>query len=473
VTSDNIDEEKRFRYADFLRDNGVRALVNVAIRGKGKPPFGILQVDSRSPRQFGEKETNFLRGYANLLAAAVDRLHVAEKMRNVQAELKERELRLSQSNKLEAIGQLTGGVAHDFNNLLTIIRGSTDFLRRKDISEDRRERYIEAISVTVDRASKLTGQLLAFARRQSLKPETFDVGGQVRIVIDLLGPLLGARITVQAHLCDPPCFAEADVSQFETALVNLAVNARDAMSGEGCLAFKVEEVTGVPAVRGHPMVCGDFIAVSVTDTGSGIDPNQIASIFDPFFTTKDVGKGTGLGLSQVIGFAKQSRGDVAVQSVQGQGSTFTLYLPRSAPTQEDASASAAAAATGAPDGEGACILVVEDNEAVGQFATEMLHDLGYRTAWAANAKAALQTLADHDAHFDLVFSDVVMPGMNGVELGENIRRLYPSLPVVLTSGYSDVLADEGRHGFELMHKPYSVDALSKVLRDLLGQRTSD
>ena len=204
VISNDIDGEVRFHYAQFLRDNGVKALVNVAI-GKGSgSPFGILQVDSRTPRHFGDREVNFLRGYANLLGAAVDRIRGVEELRSTQATLQERDALLSQSSKLEAIGQLTGGVAHDFNNLLTIIRSSADFLRRRDLPEDRRVRYVEAIADTVDRAAKLTGQLLAFARRQALKPEPFDVGQQVRSVVDLLSPLLGSRITIEQDLYEPP-----------------------------------------------------------------------------------------------------------------------------------------------------------------------------------------------------------------------------------------------------------------------------
>ena len=462
VTSDDIDAETRFRYAGSIKDNGVKALVNVPIRGaEGKPPFGILQVDSRTPRRFGDRDTSFLRGYANLLGAAVDRLRAGVELRQAQIALQAHEAALIQSNKLEAIGQLTGGVAHDFNNLLTIIRSSVDFLRRRDLPEERRVRYVEAISDTVDRASKLTGQLLAFARRQALKPEAFDVGGQVESVIELLGSLLGSRITIERELCDPPCFAQADVSQFETALVNLAVNARDAMDGEGRMTFKVKLASSLPAVRGHDVLPGEFVAVSVSDTGSGIDPDQIAKIFEPFFTTKEVGRGTGLGLSQVFGFAKQSSGEVDVRSDLGAGSTFTMYLPRSSSeaVKPDVKLQPKAQELG---GRGACILVVEDNRSVGQFATEMLHDLGYRTAWACNGPQALEMLAAH-GRFDLVFSDVIMPGMNGVELAEKVRRIYPGLPVLLTSGYSNVLAEEGCHGFELIHKPYSVEALARVL----------
>ncbi len=370
---------------------------------------------------------------------------------------------LRQSQKLEAVGQLTGGVAHDFNNLLTIIRSSVDFLRRSDLNEARRLRYIEAISDTVERASKLTGQLLAFARRQPLKPTVFDVGRQVRSVVDLIRPLMGARITIECEVCNPPCFAEADISQFETALVNLSVNARDAMNGEGRLTFRIAEVASVPPIRGHLTADGDFIAISVTDTGAGIEAGRLASIFEPFFTTKEVGKGTGLGLSQVFGFAKQSGGEIDVHSDPGEGASFTLFLPRV--TDDSGSLATPPDLPGrSASGQGMCVLVVEDNEAVGGFATELLADLGYNTRWVGNAAAALALLEHDHLRFDVVFSDIVMPGMGGVEMAQAIRDRYPGLPVVLTSGYSNVLAQEGRHGFELLQKPYSVETLSRIIQ---------
>ena len=237
---------------------------------------------------------------------------------------------LRQSQKMEAVGQLTGGVAHDFNNLLTIIRSATDFLRRRDLPEDRRRRYIDAISDTVERASKLTGQLLAFARRQPLKPQVFDVGAQVEAVAQLVRPLVGSRIRIEVDISDANCFAIADIAQFETALINLAVNGRDAMNDEGRLSIRVRKVPAIPALRAQSARSGNFVAIAMADTGAGIASDHIEAIFEPFFTTKEVGKGTGLGLSQAFGFAKQSGGDIAVESRPGQGATFTIYLPQAA-----------------------------------------------------------------------------------------------------------------------------------------------
>jgi len=381
--------------------------------------------------------------------------------RDRQAELEKAQEALRQSQKLEAIGQLTGGVAHDFNNLLTVIKSSTDLLKRPDLPEARRTRYVMAISETVDRAAKLTAQLLAFARRQSLKPEVFAVADSVRSISTMMETLTGSRVEIETVITDETCHVFADAIQFDTALVNMAANARDAMDGAGRLTIRVDAVDTMPAVRLHPAVSGAFVAVSVTDTGSGIPAEQLEQIFEPFFTTKAVGQGTGLGLSQVFGFTKQSGGEIIVASEVGRGSTFTLYLPRvPAPEerQEDGEPEPLA------DGHGTGVLVVEDNAEVGTFAVQTLSDLGYVPVLARNAEEALVALAQDADRFDVVFSDVVMPGMNGIELAHEIRRTHRELPVLLASGYSHVLAQTGTHGFDLLHKPYSVEQLSRLLR---------
>ena len=379
-----------------------------------------------------------------------------------RAELDLAQESLRQAQKMEAVGQLTGGVAHDFNNLLTIIKSSTDLLRRPDLSDARRTRYVEAISDTVDRAARLTGQLLAFARRQALKPEVFEVGARLRDIAEMLGTMIGARIRMTTDLDAGPCFVEADASQFETALVNLVVNARDAMDGEGTLTIRVGTVREIPAIRLHAREPVPSVAISVTDTGTGIPADRLVQIFEPFFTTKGVGKGTGLGLSQVFGFAKQSGGDVEVASEPGRGSTFTLYLPQVEAGRSRPAPSLHRPAAQAETGGGRRVLVVEDNVEVGTFSTQLLQDLGYETTWAANGTEALAIL-EREGEFHVVFSDVVMPGMSGLELGQEIRRRRPDMPVVLTSGYSQTLAHEGRHGFELLQKPYAVEDLSRTL----------
>lgn len=370
---------------------------------------------------------------------------------------------LVQAQKMEAIGQLTGGVAHDFNNLLTIIRSSADFLRRPDLPEERRRRYLDAVSDTVDRAAKLTAQLLAFARRQALKPEVFDTRERIRGIAQMIDSLTGARIRIVTTLAEGNCAVRADPVQFETALVNLAVNARDAMNGEGTLTIEMACGRPKPTIRGHAGSPKPFVAVSVSDTGSGIAKEQLARIFEPFFTTKEVGKGTGLGLSQVIGFTKQSGGDVDVASVVGRGSTFTLYLPQ-AEARPDEGEPVLEPEAMPLEQANQCILVVEDNVEIGRFCTQILQDLGYGTVLTQTAEAALAEVEAVPFRFDAVFSDVVMPGMGGVELAKRLRAIHPEMPVVLTSGYSHVLARDDTHGFAFVRKPYSAEEIGKVLR---------
>ena len=459
--------------AGALRAISAQAFVNMPVTEQDSV-VALLYLNHATARIWPVEELAFVREVGQRTRMAVQRRRAEHDLRALAAtleaqvaarteQLMEAEAALRQSQKMEAVGQLTGGVAHDFNNLLTIIRSSVDLLRRPDLPPDRRRRYIDAVSDTVDRAAKLTGQLLAFARRQALKPEMFDAVERLRAVADMLDTVTGARVRVVTELPDAPCHVMADVSQFETALVNMAVNARDAMEGEGTLTLRLAGGAAMPPIRGHAGAPGPFAAVSLTDTGAGMAPEVIERIFEPFFTTKEVGKGTGLGLSQVFGFAKQSGGDVAVESVIGQGTTFTLYLPEvetEAPPARDTRDDAQPLS----DGGGRRVLVVEDNIEVGHFATQILQDLGYKTTWAANAEEALDRLGPGSDEFDVVFSDVVMPGMGGIALAKELQKRFPRLPVVLASGYSHVLAQEGTHGFELLQKPYSADQLSRTLR---------
>jgi PAS domain S-box-containing protein len=374
-------------------------------------------------------------------------------------ELVKAQEQLRQSQKMEAIGQLTGGVAHDFNNLLTIIRGSADLLRREGIAEIKKRKYIEAISETADRAAKLTSQLLAFARRQALKPESFDAAERVRRIADMIRTVLGPRITVEVHaLCDG-CFITADVAQFETALINIAVNARDAMGGEGDLRISVEVTGHAPDYLTSTGSQSEFVAVKISDSGIGIPEEVLGQVFEPFFTTKTIGRGTGLGLSQVYGFARQSGGDVLLESEVGKGTTVSLIFPRVQEHDEQPTSELNKQSLPSPKR----ILLVEDNREVGQFAMQLLMELGHTVTYAESGELALKQLERRAEAYDLVFTDVMMPGMSGIELAEEVRQLYPSLRVVLTSGYSDVLAQKGDHGFDLLQKPYSMEALIRVL----------
>lgn len=373
-------------------------------------------------------------------------------------ELEKAQEALRQSQKLEAIGQLTGGFAHDFNNLLTVIGGSADLLQRSDLPEAKRERYVARISSTVVRAANLTSQLLAFARRQPLKPEQIDGRDTARTAALVASSTIATGIKVELKTPAQACLVHVDPTQLANAVANLVTNASEAMGNTGTLSLSIGAVDGIPPVRGHAFRPGAFIAITIRDTGHGIASENLGRIFEPFYSTKAVGQGSGLGLSQVFGFAKQSGGDVSVESLPGHGACFTLFLPR--PDAPLASVTALSASHKvAHDG---CVLVVEDNPDVREFAVTMLTELGYATVEAPDGRVALDELAKGGDRFDLVFSDVMMPGMSGVELGREVRHLYPGVRVVLTSGYSDALADD-ELDFDLVKKPYSMSQLAKVL----------
>jgi PAS domain S-box-containing protein len=382
--------------------------------------------------------------------------------RKAQQELERSREALVQAQKMEAIGRLTGGVAHDFNNLLTVITASADFLLRPDLTDDKRFRYAQAIADTAKRATALTGQLLAFSRRQPLKPEVFDIGARLRGLHQIIGASIGASVTVEIALPEEVQLVEADMSQFDTGILNMVINARDAMPDGGQISITVAPTDGIPPVRSHPAATGDFVAIEIADTGTGMDAEILSHIFEPFFTTKDINKGTGLGLSQAYGFAKQSRGEIDVRSERGVGTSFKLYLPRTrtalAPLEVNV------APINLADVVPRKILVVEDNEGVGNFAAGLLRELGQTVTWVGGGEAALEILRQKAHDFDLVFSDVIMPGMSGIELGHLVRETWPDLEVVLTSGYSHVIAEEGSHGFELLKKPYSIEDLLVALK---------
>jgi PAS domain S-box-containing protein len=382
--------------------------------------------------------------------------------RDAQEELERAREALAQAQKMEAVGRLTGGVAHDFNNLLTVIRASVDMLRRGGIAEEKRERYLAAIADTADRAALLTGQLLVFARRQPLQNEHFAVADRIEGLRQIIATTLGSPVRLAFDIAPDAGVVFADPTQFETAILNMVINARDAMPAGGRLDLSARRADSAPAPPG-PARAGPFVAVSIADSGSGIDVDTLGRIFEPFFTTKEIGKGTGLGLSQVYGFAKTSGGEIAVESEPGRRTVFTLYLPLA----PDGIAVAAGRGEEAIDRSRPPapqrVLLVEDNADVGAFASGLLRELRQEVVWVRDAAAAIAELAVNDAAFDLVFTDVVMPGGDGVALAKEIRRRWPWLRVVLTSGYSHALAENGSHGFELLHKPYSLDALVAML----------
>jgi signal transduction histidine kinase len=361
------------------------------------------------------------------------------------------EEQLRQSQKMQALGQLTGGIAHDFNNLLTVIQGSADMLCRPGVTEPKRIRFAQAIVQAATNAASLTSQLLAFARRQPLKPEHIDVNALVADMKDLIDRTVGERIVVATDLPDIHCRIEVDRAQLQSAILNIASNARDAMPDGGRLTIRTRFVAA--AGEAAPMV-----ALDIVDSGHGMDAATLDRIFEPFFTTKSTGKGTGLGLSQVYGFASQSGGDVRVDSQPGQGTTLSLLLP----CVESADlAPEQAQAPDVADQPPATILVVEDNEEVGAFAETLLTELGHTVSRASTGEAALALCRQRK--FDIVLSDVVMPGMGGLKLAETLAAEQPGLPVVLATGYSQEISESGSGGRPVILKPYRLATLSEAL----------
>jgi signal transduction histidine kinase/ActR/RegA family two-component response regulator len=364
---------------------------------------------------------------------------------------------LRQAQKIEAIGQLTGGVAHDFNNLLMVIAGGLDMLESA-IDPARRARVLAGMRQAAQRGASLTRQLLAFSRRQPLAPEPVDLARQIGDMSELLHRSLRGDVEVELDF-EPGLWPTAvDPGELELVILNLAVNARDAMAEGGTITIRARNAPGVDGG-------GDFVELAVVDTGAGIPPELQERVFDPFFTTKDVGKGSGLGLAQVHGFAGQSGGSVRIESAPGAGTKVILLLPRSgapaAARERPPLADRDAGARRAPSGS---VLLVEDDDEVATLVAEMLEQLGYAVTRAGSAKAALGAIAN-DRQVDVVFSDVMMPGgMNGVELVRELRRRRPDVPVLLTSGYADaVRRDADAAGVMILPKPYQITDLAAAL----------
>jgi PAS domain S-box-containing protein len=382
----------------------------------------------------------------------------------------EAEERLRQSQKMDAIGQLTGGVAHDFNNVLTVITGTIDILQEGMADRPELVAVAQLMEDAATRGAEITSQLLTFARRQPLEPREIDVNGMVADTVKLLKPILGEHVDIKRVLADNAWSALADPSQLSAAIINLAVNARDAMPGGGKLTLETANVMlGKGEASGDDAVTtGEFVMIAVTDTGQGIPAEIRDRVFEPFFTTKRIGHGTGLGLSMVYGFAKQSGGTITIDSEEGRGTVIKLYLPRSA--GRGALKAEPVHATGTPHGH-ETILVVEDDALVRGYVIAQLGSLGYRTLVASDAESAL-ALVDQGAEFDLLFTDMIMPGgMNGRELAEAMLDRRRDAKVLYTSGYTDsAIASEGHFdpSAALLRKPYRKSQLAQKIRDVLG-----
>ena len=382
--------------------------------------------------------------------------------REAQLALQQAHEQLAHAQKMEALGQLTGGVAHDFNNLLTIVSGQAQILKRRLADNPNALRAIDAIETASQRGESLTRRLLAFSRRQHLRPEAVNLRELGDSVRTMLASSLTANIQLAVMLGENLWPADVDPGELELALVNLALNARDAMPQGGTLTVLAENVTLQPGQRGVSLE-GDFVALTVADSGVGIPEDVLPKVFDPFFTTKPVDKGTGLGLSQVFGFVHQSGGSVAIQSRIGEGTRVTLFLPRS-----HREPSRAAGKDQLPASTSARVLVVEDNPDVAPVSASMLEELGHRTVVVNGAEQALQTL-ERDSAFDLMFTDVVMPGTDGLQLAAAVRERYPNLPVLLTSGYSRLSEKVQQLDWPLLRKPLHLSELSRAVSNLTAR----
>ncbi len=392
---------------------------------------------------------------ARIRREQVASIRLAEEMHRRE----EAEAQLRRAQKMEALGQLTGGIAHDYNNVLTVIMGNLDLLRRaKD--EDRRARLIDNAFQATEQAHHLTNRLLVFARRQPLRPEVVNLSEVIARTEDMLVQSLRGDICLDLDLAEALWLVRLDPSQLQVALINMAANARDAMPKGGTLKIKCENTV----LRDGEAIEG--VALTVSDTGVGMPREVLSRVFEPFFTTKEVGKGTGLGLAQVYGFVQHSGGSIDIRSEEGRGTTITLYLPRAA--AEDA-VQVEAENTPEVNQRPLAILVVEDNEEVAEMATTLLSERGHSVVRASSANEALSIL-NAGQRFDLVFSDLVMPGeMDGLDLAREVRKHWPWLPVVLATGYSEAAAEAAKEGFPLLAKPYQPDTLEAAIQQSASQ----
>ncbi|MBS0297084.1 MAG: response regulator [Proteobacteria bacterium] len=475
----------------------VRSYLAAPVRSRTGEVLGGLFFGHADTGVFGPLSEERIVGLASQAAVAMDNAalfqaaeHELERRRIAEAELQalnsgleervatevaeraKAEDALRQAQKMEAVGQLTGGVAHDFNNLLTVIIGGLDTIRRAKPGDDARiRRAVDMALQGAQRAASLTGRLLAFSRRQPLEPKPIDLNVLVRDMTELLHRTLGETTELEGVLTPRLWTIEADQNQLESALLNLAVNARDAMPGGGKLTIETSNTVLDEnyAAIDTEVIPGQYVVICVSDTGAGMSEEVVSRVFEPFFTTKEVGRGTGLGLSMVYGFVKQSGGHVSIYSEPGHGTTVRLYFPR---YRGDALTREGEAERLAPQGsEGEVVLVVEDNDDVRAYSVMILKELGYRVVEAAQADAALAILKS-DQQVDLLFTDVVLPGASGRVLADQAVELRPGLKVLFTTGYSrNAIVHHGRldPGVQLVSKPFTFEQLASRVRDVLDR----
>jgi PAS domain S-box-containing protein len=449
-------------YADEDRAAGEPEQALAQARKEGRHEAESWRVRKNGERFRASVVMDAIRGHDGEIVGFAKITRDITERHEAQLALQRAQEQLAQSQKIEALGQLTGGIAHDFNNMLMVVSGHAQSLKTR-LKTPRDVRAIEAIELAARRGERLTRQLLAFSRRQALNPSVIRLDERLDAFRDVLESSARGNIALAIDVASDAWPVSVDVPELELALVNIVVNARDAMPDGGSIEIGAENVQ----LMGNETVeelTGDFVALKVSDSGSGIPHEILSRVFEPFFTTKQVDKGTGLGLSQVYGFTRQSGGTTTISSSPGTGTTVTIYLPRSSAESEDSAVEPGAGEDVAPAGSEA-ILLVEDNAEVKAVAGMLLQQLGYRVDAVDNAAAALDLLAEGKS-VDLVFSDVVMPGeMDGLALARRIRTDYPHIPVLLTTGYAKAASQA--KGFPILRKPYRLTNLSRAIRDAI------
>ncbi len=462
VIVDDYRSERRFEVPLAYVEAGLASGLAVPLTDRGKI-VGALTARSREANRFGDDERRFLETLANLLATSLQRAESEEALNHAQ--------------RLESVGQLTGGIAHDFNNLLTVIQGSLQVLEQlPSLTDDAWGKHlVDAATRATKRGAELTSKLLAFSRRQVLQPNSVDMSLLLNSLADMLRRTVDQRIRINVEVAQACPSVLADPGQLESALLNIAINARDAMPDGGTLSFRAEPCAALPReIRNEsdaPSAPDDgFLAISITDTGAGMPDEVKERAFEPFFTTKEAGRGTGLGLSTVYGFVKQSKGAVAIDSVLGIGTTLALYLPRAptveAPPQDDANADQMV-----PDG--LKVLLVEDEFEVRAIVRAFLDTLGCEVNVSSSGEQALLALGA-TACFDLLLTDIALgSGMSGTQLATQAQKRFPDMAVLLMSGFSAELLNADRESppaWELLRKPYSRDELARAIARVVASR---
>ena len=459
VVVPDLRAEQRFVVPQAYIDAGLVSALAVPLSDRGRV-IGVLVVRSRQPKRFGDDEVRFLESLSNLLATSLQRAQTEEA--------------LSHAQRLESVGQLTGGIAHDFNNLLTVIQGNLQVLEELPAlaGEDHAQQLVAAAARASRRGAELTGKLLAFSRRQVLQPSAVDVNALLHSLSDMLRRTLDQHIRIEVDA--PPCpRCLADAGQLESALLNIAINARDAMLGGGVLRFHATPCLALPDDvhgQGDEAVAEDapFVAISITDSGSGMAEEIRERAFEPFFTTKEAGRGTGLGLSTVYGFVKQSKGGVSIDSAVGRGTTVTLYIPSVAESSRKATGSADADTAITP---GLRVLLVEDDADVRTVVQTFLDALRCTVTSCTHGEQALLAL-ESGAGFDLLLTDIALgAGMRGTELAARAQAMHPKLAILLMSGFSTELLEADRDAppaWELLRKPYSRAELARAMAKVIN-----